>query len=306
MVQASDTRSHAGSARQRWGKGCPPEPLGLCAGRRMPHGPPAWQEAHGSWEGGEAAAPQPAPGGLAPGASPRGARRVSVTPCVCLLRLSDARGRGALERSRAAGGVGGEPPAPLSRAVGGLGPGLGRALPRRWPADGPVAPAPGEARGPVLVVMLPARLPRLTSPPRSTPSRLGPARGGVPLMPSAGGARSGCTGARSLALRLVGACRMTPPSPQRSLVRVWPLSSRVIRRDDPARQRRHGASLPCRRERWLWDRRVGRRAWKRRGPPVHQAASVSPDSAASTPASSGAIAIRGPVPVLDTVAPPPQ
>jgi hypothetical protein len=120
----------------------------------------------------------------------------------------------ALQRLVATRRVGIEPTARVYRDVGCLLDRLDREILGRVDDNSPLATDPGDDRGPVFVVMPPAGLAFLAAPPRSTPSRFGPARLGLAFVPSDVVEVIRFHRACSLAIHLVGHRRIPqPPAP---------------------------------------------------------------------------------------------
>src|SRR4030095_3283853 len=97
---------------------------------------------------------------------------VHVTPGVLFLRMIDELVHVTLHCAVAAGGVRIESAPRLDSEVGGLLHRLHREIFRRLDDDRPVATHPGDNRGPVFVIMAPARLALLTTATRTAPHRL--------------------------------------------------------------------------------------------------------------------------------------
>src|SRR6266446_7730314 len=98
-----------------------------------------------------------------------------VTTGIRLLRVIHERMHVALQRLRAAGGIGREPPARLHRLDGDI--------PGRLDDDCPLATAPRDDRGPVLVIMAPPGRTFLAAPTRAASPCLLPALLRLPLVP---------------------------------------------------------------------------------------------------------------------------
>jgi len=129
---------------------------------------------------------------------------VDLSTPVFLLGVMDTSMPRALERPRAAGRVGGEPTARSAGAGRRRLHRLHRASAGRVEDDSPLAPAPGDTRGPVWLVGPPTGLALLAAPTGAASPRLLPALLRLPLVPSGGREGVGCTpilGCPSLAIR---------------------------------------------------------------------------------------------------------
>ena len=217
MIKLLDKFTFLGPVGHRWVACGLPDPCGLRKRLPLTNIPQAWQEAERPREGGVAEAAQHPQRGLPPRTPARRSVLMPVTTGLGLLRVMDERLPGALQRLRAAGGLGRAPTARVPHSGGGL-------LPRR---DGPIldtlhhhgpwAAHPGAEGRPVWVIMAPARRALLAATTRPASQRLRPPLLRVSLLRSAVRACIRCTGARPLPLpRLRPRGMAQPPAPPRA------------------------------------------------------------------------------------------
>jgi hypothetical protein len=172
MVQTSDILSLSGSARDRWVEGRIQDHLGLLKGILLTEVLQELKEPDVTRRVALAEATEHTQVGLEQGEQALRAILVHFTTCVLFLGVIHERMHVPLHRPLAAGRVGREPTPRLDCQICCLLDRLHGASSRRLDDDRPLATDPGTNRGPVFVIMAPARLTLLAAPTRSATQRL--------------------------------------------------------------------------------------------------------------------------------------